>query len=464
MSLLGIDIGTSFIKGAVLDLDKRCFGHVRRIPFPEPISGLNPLLCEYEPDQVINAVWRMISDLAEVAEKCEGLVVCTQMASMTLMGADGRVRSNCIGWRDQRALMQHPSGRGRYFDVYKERIDDDQRRSLGNEMPVGMPGCFLFWIAEQGRKDTGLTPLPLGDFVLQSLCSSAAGIEHTNAMAYGLLDLKTMQWYREVILQLGLDVFIWPSLVPQGSVVGFINLKGRKVPCYTPIGDYQCALAGALLGKDELSINISTGSQVSRITRALEFGDYQSRPFFDEHFTNTLSHLPAGRSLNVLVSLLTELGTRSGAKVADPWKLIDAEAKSAEHSDLTVDLAFYPGPCGDHGGIFNIHEKNVTVGALFRAAFENMADNYWFAASRIWSSHSWERVVLSGGLANKLPSLYEVLKERFGVQLQLCSCPEEALRGLLLMAMTFTGQCKTVMDAMDDLKSQDGKTHETQLE
>jgi hypothetical protein len=247
-------------------------------------------------------------------------------------------------------------------------------------------------------------------------------------------------------------------------VTGSIELKGRKVPCYTPIGDYQCSLAGALLGERDLSINISTGSQVSRITGAFEPGDYQSRPFFDGRFTNTLSHLPAGRSLNVLVNLLTELGRLSGDNVMEPWRWIDAEVSSVLQSDLTVDLGFYPGPCGDNGGIFNISENNLTVGTVFRAAFANMAANYLAAASRIWPDHSWQGVVLSGGLANKLRSLYAIIEQQFGSSLRLCRCPEEALCGLLLAAMTVTGHCSTMTDAMNELACEVGDIYDTRME
>lgn len=464
MTLLGIDIGTSFVKGAVLDVDKLRFGHVRRVPFPEPISGLDPLLCEYEPGKVVDAVAKMISELAEIAEDCQGIVFCTQMASMVLTDPDGRPRSNCIGWRDQRALMPHLSGRGRYYDIYQEQIDKEQRRSLGHEMPPGMPGCFLFWMAEQRRIESGLTPLPLGDFVVASLCASKAGIDRTNAMAYGLLNLRTMDWHWKVIQQLGLDALAWPSLAAQGSVAGFIELNGRKVPCYTPIGDYQCSLAGALLGQDDLSINISTGSQVSRITDVFEPGAYQTRPFFDGRFTNLLSHLPAGRSLNVLVNFLTELGRLSGDNVSEPWRWIDAEVRSIQQSNLTVDLGFYPGPCGDNGGIFNIRENNLTVGTVFRAAFDNMAANYLAAGSRIWPEHSWQGVILSGGLANKLPSLFAIIETQFGTSLKLCRCPEEALCGLLLVAMTVTGRCKNMTHAMNELASQVGDIYDARME
>jgi len=45
---------------------------------------------------------------------------------------------------------------------------------------------------------------------------------------------------------------------------------------------------------------------------------------------NTITHLPAGRSLNVLVDLLTELARAEGLVLADPWKFI---AESAARAD-----------------------------------------------------------------------------------------------------------------------------------
>jgi sugar (pentulose or hexulose) kinase len=458
LALLGIDIGTSFVKGAVLDVNERRFHHIKRVSFPGSLSGLHPLFCEYDPTQIVELVRQMISEFTRFEHNVEGLVICTQMASMVLVDDTGRHRSNCIGWRDQRATMQHPSGEGSYFDVYCKRISGKQRRSLGNEMPVGMPGTFLFWMAEQGDVEPGLTPLSLGDFVAQSLCENAAGVEPSTAMAYCLLNLETIDWHRDVIGQLGLDMFAWPPLISRGSVIGHVELNGSKLQCYAPIGDYQCSLAGALIRSDELSINISTGSQVSRITAALELGSYQSRPFFDGQFANTISHLPAGRSLNVLVDLLTELGRRSGAEVAEPWRWISQAVETEELSDLKVDLGFYPGPCGDVGNISNIRETNLSVGTVFLAAFGNMAGNYRTVASRIWPSESWVKVVLSGGLANKLPALYRAIELQFGRNVKLCQCPEEALQGLLILAMTFSGRYTSVTDAMNELRTK-SETH-----
>lgn len=49
MRYLGVDLGTSFIKGAVLDLEALDLGHIERVPMPEPVPGLPPAFREFDP-------------------------------------------------------------------------------------------------------------------------------------------------------------------------------------------------------------------------------------------------------------------------------------------------------------------------------------------------------------------------------------------------------------------------------
>jgi sugar (pentulose or hexulose) kinase len=82
MAFIGIDIGTSFIKGAVLDLDGLHIQRVQRAPFPEPIPGLPPLVREFDPQQVMDAVHSLLESLIRDIGECEGLVMCSQMHCM----------------------------------------------------------------------------------------------------------------------------------------------------------------------------------------------------------------------------------------------------------------------------------------------------------------------------------------------------------------------------------------------
>jgi sugar (pentulose or hexulose) kinase len=406
------------------------------------------LRCEVDAQEILNEVRSMIRQLASTDPSCDGIVMCTQMASMVLTSETGEAISNCIGWRDQRASTPHPSENGSYHDVIKRRITAAQRAELGNELPVGAPACFLFWLKENGHLESNVIPVTLADFILANLCKTRPTVDTTNALSYGLLNLDTLQWHEDVIQQLGLGHVHCPVIVGDGQVVGQMSLGGRDIPCYAPVGDYQCALVGAMVNTTELSLNISTGSQVSRITNHLEKGDYQSRPFFEKKFVNTLSHLPAGRALNILVDLLTEVGRQTHGTVQDPWNYIAEVASAADETDLDVKTTFFPGPCGNRGIISNISERNLTVGTLFRAAFMNMTENYYSCALKIWPDCSWENLVVSGGLGRKLPLLRQMIKHRFQSEIRLCHVEEDTLLGLMILAMVFSGNAGSLQAAI----------------
>src|SRR5208283_4641355 len=170
MSFLGVDLGTSFIKAAVLNLEKRRLERVSRTPFPEPVATGDPLRCECDPREIVCAVRKLMNDRLEAV-------------------------SNCVTWRDQRVLAQHPSGAGSYFDVILSRTNTEERRQLGNELEPPRPICFLFWFREQGKLSPGLIPASIPDFVLSALCASKPGVDATNASSYGAFNLATSDWH-----------------------------------------------------------------------------------------------------------------------------------------------------------------------------------------------------------------------------------------------------------------------------
>ncbi len=392
----------------------------------------------------------LLARLLALAPDAAGLVMCSQMQGLVLTDASGAPLSNCITWRDQRALMPHPSGKETYFDHLTQRLTDAQRDGLG-ELHAGLPVAVLFTLVEQGRLPAGATAASLPDFVLASLCetNAAPGVEATNASVHGPLDLATLTWQADVLTGLGLDRLRWPQVRRAGDVVGYLRHEGRSLPCYAPVGDQPCSLAGALLHEDELSLNISTGSQVSRISPRLAQGDYQTRPYFDGEYLNLITHIPAGRALNLLMALLTELAAVEGVTLADPWGAAARAAAAVGPTDLEVNLAFFASLRGDRGAIANIREDNLSAGHLFRAAFQDMAENYHGCALLLSPERAWRRLVFSGGLAQKIPILRQVICERFSAEQRLCPSSEDALLGLLALALRCSGRAGTMREAIN---------------
>jgi sugar (pentulose or hexulose) kinase len=361
----------------------------------------------------------------------------------------GEARSNLITWQDQRVLEAHPSGAGTYFDVLAARLNTEAVQQLGNELRPGLPIGLFFWLAEQGLLPAPThIPAALSGFLVAALCGTRPETESTNAHAFGLFNLMEMDWHGPVIAALGLQRLALPAVRPHGAVTGWMDWHGRKIPIYTPIGDYQCALLGALLREGELSLNISTGSQVSLLRPTATFGNYQTRPFFDGRFAITITHIPAGRALNALVRLLSELAEGQGLTVPDPWAYISVAAARVPPPTLKANLAFYSSAAGDEGALWHLHEDELTVGHLFRAAFQNMAENYRAFAQRLSPEQDWARIVFSGGLVQKLDLLRTLICDQFGVAYRIAPAQEDSLLGLMALGLAFTGRAASVTDAV----------------
>jgi sugar (pentulose or hexulose) kinase len=446
---LGIDLGTSFLKGAVLDLDLLSIGPVRRVPCPPPVSGLPPTRAEFNPEGFVIAARQMIEELLVEAPDCRGLLTCGQMGGLVLVSPEGKALSNYISWQDRRLVEPHPSGLGSFYDLLTARLSPDDWCNLGREIRPGTPLSYLFWLAEARE------PLPtqafaatLPDFVLSRLCGTSPATHPSNAT--GAINVLTGSWDFGIFDRLGFGHIHWPALREANEILG--EIRRLRVPCHPAVGDHSCALAGVLLEEGELSLNISTGSQVSMRSEMAEPGDYQTTPFFDGQFIHRISHLPAGRALDALLRVLTELARSQGIELRDPWSYISKAAEAKTGTNLRANLAFFPTPLGDSGSLTNLREDNLTVGDLFQAAFLNMADNYHKSAQRLSPAQSWIRLVFSGGLAQKLNLLRSLIIEKFRCPHRLGPCAEDTLNGLLVLALFASGRTNSVEEGMNLLR------------
>lgn len=433
MGYIGIDIGSSSIKGGWLDVRTGAITDVLTEPFPEPIAGLPAGHFEIDPKPVVESVRTLIERILRRCGACDGIVTCSQMGGILLVDAEGNCAMNYLSWRDQRTLEQHPSGMGTWFDVLKEKTTDRDFDLIGRELKPGGGSAVLFWLAEHGKLPQGKSlAMGLGDYVLAQLCKTAPIAEPT--LALGLVDLSRNDWHRPWFERLGFGGVEWPKLGSVDAWIGKYSATSGEIPCYPAVGDHQAALFGTDLVEKELSVNASTGAQVSLLTDSWQAGNYQTRPYFGNRYLNTITHLPAGRSLNGLVDLLTTLPDRAGLDLPDPWEIIREELGKTPRTDLQVDLAFFASAVGDRGAITNVRLENLTVGDLFRASLTNMARNFSNAAQRLGDSSAWNQIVLSGGICQKLPLLRELIGNEIPGPQRSVQTSEETLLGLLKLA------------------------------
>jgi sugar (pentulose or hexulose) kinase len=433
MRCIGIDIGSSSIKGGVLDLERACLEHTGKVAFPDAVPGLAPGFHEVDVEAIVRGTREVLGPLLRKAPDARDLRVSSQMGGVVLVDTNGRALTRYLSWRDQRTLQPATGGTAPLLQELREAWTDAQFEQLGKELKPGSTTALLHWLARHDQLPAGATPVTIGDYVLAALCEAPPRMHRTNAI--GLLDLRAGGWHHAAFAAARIGGLHWPELAGEDEPVGQVALEGRSLDAFAAIGDQQAALLGIDLGHSELSINCSTGSQVSQVTPEFRPGDCQSRCWFGGRFLNTITHIPAGRSLAVLESLLTELPRAAGVDVGNSWKLIAAATERSGGADgLACDLGFFSSAMGDRGRIEGITTENLTVGKLFCAAFDFMAESYLTCSRRLAATPSWDRLAVSGGLVQAFPALRRRIAERFRLPMREVPEQEETLMGLLKLA------------------------------
>jgi sugar (pentulose or hexulose) kinase len=433
MRCIGIDIGSSSIKGGILGLETAGVEHTEKTAFPDPVPGLAPGFHEVDVDAIVQGTRNVLVSLLRKAPDARALRVSSQMGGVVLVDTRGAPLTRYLSWRDQRSLQPASGSAAPLLQELREAWTDAQFEQLGKELKPGSTTALLHWLARHGKLPPGATPVTIGDHVIAALCEAPPRMHRTHAI--GLIDLRAGAWHHAAFAAARIDGLSWPALASEDEPVGQVALDGRRLDCFAAIGDQQAALFGIDLGPSELSINASTGSQVSQITQHFRPGDCQSRCWFGGQFLNTVTHIPAGRSLAVLESLLTELPRAAGVDVGNSWKLIAAATEaSGGAGGLAVDLGFFASAMGDRGRIAGITTENLSAGNLFCAAFDFMADSYLACSRRLAATPSWDRLAVSGGLVQAFPALRHRIADRFHLPMREVPEQEETLTGLLKLA------------------------------
>src|SRR5262249_36947967 len=146
-----LDLGTTFIKGAVLDLDNLRLHHISRLPFPEPLPNLPPLFHEVDPGKVVTMVRALIADLLTHVPDCEGIVICTQMHGLMLCQPDAPSLHTIITWHHRRVPPPHLPAPASFFDKLPLFPNAGDPQQLGNEYHPSRPLCYLYWMAKNGK-------------------------------------------------------------------------------------------------------------------------------------------------------------------------------------------------------------------------------------------------------------------------------------------------------------------------
>ena len=435
MKYLGVDIGSSSIKSAVLDLDKNAICVLPKVPSPARSPHPNERFFQVPAKEYLTLIKRMIEESAEAYGDLAGVLLSTQMHGFVLEDV-------YVSWQDTRCLDSHQNGKS-FLEVLKEIIPAERMRECGVPLKPSLGLCNLYAkLTRECRTGEGLELFTLGSYLIAQL--TGRNVCHaSNAGPLGFYNVYSRSWDRELLAICGMADLKLPEIAEHDFVPCGIYRTGRgEIPIFPDYGDQQISILGSGARDKEAIINIATAGQVSSFCSTPKAGDYEIRPYFDGSYLQVISNMPAGRDLDVLSNFIRNILEQM---TGEPWPLkkvqqrMDSSFQPADPNYLEVATSFYPGRQDSGGSIRGIKPENLTLNQLLSAAYRNMADTYWQNICHLQDPEQVEAVVCAGGVSWKTPYLIEEVQKRSGRKCRLSCCPDEALYGLFQVAQHCTG-------------------------
>lgn len=394
--MLGIDLGTSGVKVALVDLEGRPTGFASAV---YENTSPEPGWAEIDPHVWEAAARDAVSDLIREHEcvRIVGVGLDGQMHGVVLVDEAGDALMPALLWPDGRAEDGVRS--------WPDRLDMGTLRSLRNPLAAGMAGPLLEWVARQrpevmAKARRALSPK---DWLRSRLVFGSLVTDPSDASATLLWDVGADDWSLPLLAQLGLDVSLLPEVRPSSASAGTLDREAadrwslpRGIPVTVGCGDVAATLLAVESADAESLVVIGSGAQAVLLGESPGIAD-AGRPRFhtyraaDERTYAMVTTSNAGLALS-----------RVRAMLGLSWEeLYDAPFAALER-DCPVFLPFFaaerlPKPVGAGSASWQRLSASTTGNTLAASAVEGVLFGVCRTVATLPSAHGTVQVVGGGG-------------------------------------------------------------------
>jgi len=261
--LLGIDLGTSFVKVAVMAED----GTVKQMASAGyAIDSPRPGWAETDPTVWWLAARTAVAGLSAAhLRSIDAIGLAGQMHGVVLTGEDDRAVRPAILWADGRSTDE--------LDRYR-KLDPGLLHRLANPPATGMAGPTLLWLKthESSVFDSARWALQPKDWLRLQLTGEAWG-DPTDASATVLYDFVDDGWAYRVLHDLDIRADLLPELVASQEVAGRLTREAAEqlgikagIPVAAGAADTAASLVGhAVFAPGPVVLTIGTGAQITTV-------------------------------------------------------------------------------------------------------------------------------------------------------------------------------------------------------
>ena len=256
--LVGLDVGTTALKGVAIDPGGSVLARAQvEYSFATPRPGW----AEQDPEDWWRAAQAVLGQLSSVCGPVAGIGLSGQMHGLVALDRADRVLAPAILWNDQRTAEE--------CSEIEDTLPLPRLIALtGNRALAGFTAPKLLWLRRHEPdlwRELAHVMLPK-DYVRLRLCGERA-TDVTDASGTLLLDVAARRWSEEVLAALELDPGVLPPALESPAISGTVRLGGREVPIAAGAGDQAAGALGVGVARPgPLSIVLGTSGVVFAAT------------------------------------------------------------------------------------------------------------------------------------------------------------------------------------------------------
>lgn len=451
MRAMGIDLGTTTISVILVDGDSGELLAGRTVAHDTFMKGITPASKIQDAEKLLDLTRRTVGELITEYGKPDSIGMTGQMHGILYVDKNGEAVSPLYTWQDGSGNECAENGRT-YAEILREKT---------GMAATGYGLTTHYYLQEKGLlPETAEKMTTISDYIALRLCGNRTPVLAKDmAASWGCYDLKTGDFRRKELEELGVNLSMLPEIISGHGVVGTTAADKeagipKGIPVSASLGDNQASVLGSVRDlSDTVLVNIGTGSQVSFGTPVyLEVqGSIELRPCTDSLFLMAGSGLCGGRAYAMLEQFYREASGNQGQE--EMYGLMEKQARSfmtafgkdAAWKIRTTFSGTRSNP-QERGSIRGIGVENFHPGAMTVGMLQGVLDELYTMYEEMCRVTGKRAVHLvgSGNGIRRNVLMQELAEELFGMKMEIPVCKEEAAYGAALQSLASAGLAESV--------------------
>lgn len=453
MSYIGLDVGTSGCKAALLSTDgKILFSADRQYSFISPHPGW----VELDPAEVWHAVTEVLGEIAPHAQDARTIAVSSIGESMVILDENDRILYNGIVYLDQRCKDTLPEIEAK---ISARRLHEITGVSVNQMFTLNK----FIWFRRQmpGLLEQADKYFLFGDYITYML-SGVRAIDPGSASRTMFFDARTLEWSKEIAGLFNIPIDHFSKITAPGTVLGNIKaglakqlglphtlsvIMGIHDQCAATLGSGSLSPGEVMLGQGSTE-SINCVIHKKHLNDLIIANQLCFEPYLDdEHYIIITGNLTHGSSINWFVRNFYEDSQSASFSYEELYKNCPDSAGDVFFLPYLSKVNLMDPKNHALGGFLGV-DVTVTKPQMFLALLEGLCYEARTSLEIFRKiGVNIKKLTASGGVSKS--ALYMQMKASVtGCPIHILENPQAGIMGLAVISAVSCGDYSTLEDAV----------------